>query len=302
MAHHRPHSTSPLACGAAALLTSLILSFVSMPEARASQPPTRETITHTIPADGDVVPPETRIIFFSAGSRTLSRRMTVRSKGGVQSTGEEEFVPWAWDYEGMRLFTPTVPLEAGEYVAGMTSDPTGQFDVEFEVDDSLKPQPPEGTVDVAWYHETHEEWAGSTAYASTESHEISVELPGEEPAYFDMRFVSRDGTEHPYILTGDYAGTLRSYKVRDIECIRVAPAAFDGSLGEVVEICQPHKCNHFAEKHRAYALATTDWDRINDCSCNGYYVEPGSDDDANTCDLDDSDASNDTESDDHRRP
>ena len=258
-----------------ALAIALFIGLVDIGEAQACDP-AAETIGWTVPADGDVITPETPFIFVVGGFFLGEDLVSVVDSEGNEIAGEQTHHSMARWFSGMREFVPDEPLADGEYTVRVDYEGNANFpnlepfEMTVTVDANFElPASPEAT-DFDWYHETHDETQGDTCYMANEIHQVAVQPLAVEPAYFEMIFQHHDGSETIQLLSADaHDGSLRRYETTEVECISVVARLADGSGGEVNQICQPHKCKHYEGEELNTSLGATDWDEVSGCDGDG---------------------------------
>ena len=243
----------------------------------------------TIPADGSVAPPETRVLTVFSNTSSLHAPaddestsspmyedyIVVVDENGEEIDGEAGIVEmghltgiWPEDYGE---FLPDEPLAEGEYDFVIKREDTDDTVLStFSIDEGYESSSPPEAVEIQWFRKTQNKpQEGECGNALSEMHYLSVEPLADEPAYYEVLLEHSDGSETPQLLASDaYDGELRYYTFHDVECLSITAHLIDGTSGETTEYCEPHKCDHTEypdDTEFGGNLGSTDWDEISGC-------------------------------------
>ena len=269
----------PLLIGAAVLAAAPLTLLTTDAEACS---PASESITWTLPAEGEIITPDDRILLFTAGMPSGDREVSLKSiDGSTDFDHTVEYRTMAGLFAAYIEVIPDDPLVGGTYSLSITypdTDWSNDFDLTFSVASSLAvPSAPEA-VSFQWYRETHAQPTGNSCIWGDEYHSVLLEPLNEDPAYYQVTFEGDDFDIIQIFRPQELNGQLRSYAISGVDCVTVAAYLQDGTSGDIITECTPHKCNHIDDPD-SFGLGVTNWEEIAGCGDNGDNGDNGDDGD-----------------------
>lgn len=262
----------------AAAVAALSTIALAPSEARACSL-VNEEVRWTTPAAGAETVGETPFVV-AVGGLPLSGQLRVYDETGDIVADTDGHTPMAGVHSYLYEASPQTPLADGDYTVALEYPNRDDFEFDVTVSEDLDVDGPPGPIDFRWYRETYEGAAGDSCYVTDEFNVVDIEAVDETTRLLHLEFLddNDDRIGFEYIPPDRIDGRLLDrFEVRDVDCIRVTGIDDAGRTGDIVQHCEPDKCNHFDGEYHHGVTGTTDWSEISGCEAD---ADSGQTDDA----------------------
>ncbi len=247
--------------GLGLMLTALML--LAAREGRACSVSTEAM--RTLPADGQVVGPDTRIALELSTNVYSETRANLTDPYGEPVALEHVEDAYMYILGYVQIYKPRQELEPGEYrlsfsylaELGTTTTPTTSF--------TVKKRPPREKIvtigDTTWNLGSADVFSANTCVSAIEMHAITVRAD-RTPTWYEVqasgayRNPERAASHGPPILRR-FIAPNDPFKVEflspfEVDCVWITPMGLDGALGDTVVDCQPERCSELMTDERGW--------------------------------------------------